>query len=299
MFDLRSYPFTSRLDGDCKMLRGTERHVDRSSNERDWDLEHVEWRIDRHQLIRGDCEVVMAGLPEKTIDIVVTSPPYNIGIRYSRYDDSGERTRYLEWLTRVAIALKRVLTDDGSVFLNVAGTSSDPWVAYDVASRFRDHFVLQNDIVWVKSISIGENTSGHFKPLNSERFVNHNHESIFHFTKNGNVKLDRLAVGVPFADKSNIARRGHAQDLRCAGNTWHIPYRTIQNKKERFHHPAAFPEALPERCIKLHGGKNRTVLDPFMGTGTTIVAANMLGHTGIGIDLDPAYVAAARSRLTV
>jgi site-specific DNA-methyltransferase (adenine-specific) len=282
------------------MLTGAERHVDRSANASDIydsELEHVEWLIASHRLIRGDCEVVLASLPEKSVDVVVTSPPYNIGIRYSRYDDSGERTRYLEWLSRIAVALKRVLVDDGSVFLNVAGTSTDPWVAYDVASRFRDYFVLQNDFVWVKSISIGESTSGHFKPLNSARFVNHNHESIFHFTKTGDVKLDRLAVGVPFADKSNIARRGHAKDLRCAGNTWYIPYRTIQNKKERFHHPAAFPDALPERCIKLHGGSDLTVLDPFMGTGTTIVAANALGHNGVGIDLDPAYVAAARSRL--
>jgi site-specific DNA-methyltransferase (adenine-specific) len=255
------------------------------------------WSVNGHTLFRGDCEVVLATLDEASVDVIATSPPYNIGIRYSRYDDTEERSRYLDWMGRIAEASKRVLKSDGSLFLNLAGSSSDPWVAYDVANRFREHFILQNNIIWVKSISIGEETTGHFKPLNSQRYINHNHECIFHFTHSGDVSLDKLAVGVPYADKSNIARRGHAQDRRCAGNTWFIPYKTIQSKKERYLHPAAFPQALPERCMKLHGGNDLVVLDPFMGTGTTIVAAAELGHRGIGIDLDPAYVAAARSRL--
>jgi site-specific DNA-methyltransferase (adenine-specific) len=111
------------------------------------------------------------------------------------------------------------------------------------------------------------------------------------------VKLDRLAIGVPFKDKSNIARRGHAQDLRCRGNTWFIPYDTVQSRAEKFHHPGTFPVTLPRWCIRLHGQPDATVLDPFAGTGTTVVAAALEGARGIGIELDPSYLAIARERV--
>jgi site-specific DNA-methyltransferase (adenine-specific) len=190
-----------------------------------------------------------------------------------------------------------VLKWDGSFFLNVGSTSTDPWVAFDVARAFKEAFVLQNTILWAKSVSIGEDTIGHFKPITSRRFLNNNHESIFHFTKTGEVEIDRLSVGVPFKDKSNIARWGHDTDRRCGGNVWVIPYKTVRSKAQKFDHPAGFPVELPARCIKLHGVKDATVLDPFAGTGTTLVAAESLGCNGIGIEIDRQYAEKAVERL--
>jgi site-specific DNA-methyltransferase (adenine-specific) len=161
----------------------------------------------------------------------------------------------------------------------------------------RPLFVLQNHIAWIKSIATRDDAVGHYKPVGGRRFLHHNHEHIFHLTLTGDVKLDRLAIGVPFKDKSNIARRGHARDLRCRGNTWFIPYDTVQSKAAKFHHPSTFPVALPRWCIRLHGRDNAVVVDPFMGTGTTLVAAELEGARGIGIDMDPTYVAIARRRL--
>jgi site-specific DNA-methyltransferase (adenine-specific) len=109
--------------------------------------------------------------------------------------------------------------------------------------------------------------------------------------------LDRLAAGVPYKDKSNITRRGHSQDRRCRGDAWFIPYETVRGRAEKFDHPGTFPVALPEQCILLHGRSNAVVLDPFMGTGTTLLAAQKLGCQGTGIELDPQYVAVARARL--
>ena len=157
--------------------------------------------------------------------------------------------------------------------------------------------MLQNHITWIKSIAINGNSVGHFKPVGGQRFLHHNHEHIFHLTLSGDVKLDRLAIGVPFKDKSNIARRGHPRDLRCRGNTWFIPYDTVQSKAEKFHHPSTFPVELPRWCIRLHGRRNAVVLDPFMGTGTTLLAAQLEGVSGIGIDIDASYVAVAQERL--
>ena len=126
----------------------------------------------------------------------------------------------------------------------------------------------------------GLKTFGHFKPINSQRFLNDCHEYVFHFTKSGRVELNRLALGVPYQDKSNIARWSHTRgkDLRCRGNTWFVPYETIQSREKERPHPATFPVRLAEWCIKLHGASRvRTMLDPFLGIGNSAVAAQGCG----------------------
>lgn len=229
---------------------------------------------------------------------MVTSPPYNIGINYGAYKDNKPYKQYLKWMDKLAKELYRVLKKNGSIFLNMSGTSVNPWIAYDVAQVFRQTFILQNNIIWVKSISIREDTHGHFKPINSHRYLNHNHESLFHFTKTGNVSIDRLSIGVPFKDKSNLTRRGSntRPDKRCAGDIWFTPYKTVNSKAQKFNHPAGFPEELVARCIQFHG-KAGKVLDPFVGTGTTLVIAEQMGYKGIGFDIDKNYIRTAKKRI--
>lgn len=232
-----------------------------------------------------------------SFDVIVTSPPYNLDLAYGEYRDSRSESDYLDWMVRVCTELRRLLAEDGSFFLNITGSNSRPWLPFELIVRLRPLFTLQNHIVWVKSIATQKESVGHYKPLAGQRFLNHNHEHVFHLTLRGDVKLNRLAIGVPFKDKSNIARRGHAQDLRCRGNTWFIPYRTIQAKAGKFNHPGTFPLELPRWCIRLHGKKKAAVLDPFMGSGTTLVAAALEGAHGTGIDMDPIYVQTAAARL--
>lgn len=249
--------------------------------------------VGQQTLATGDALTLIRELKGADFDVVVTSPPYNIGVQYSSYEDNRSGDVFLEWLEDVAEGIKGVLAPQGSFFLNLAGSSTKPYLPFDVVTRLRSLFVLQNHISWVKSID----DRGHFKPVGGNRFLHRAHEHIFHLTHAGDVQLDRLAIGVPFADKSNIARRGHARDVRCRGNTWFIPYDTIQRKSEKFDHPAGFPVALPSWCIQLHGVPGASVLDPFMGTGTTLVAAQRLGAFGMGIDMDPGYVETAKRRL--
>jgi site-specific DNA-methyltransferase (adenine-specific) len=250
-----------------------------------------------HRLICADCLTALPSLAARSVDVVVTSPPYNLGVSYRDYDDRRAEDDYLSWLVRVATEVRRVVKEDASFFLNISGSSSAPWLPFELIVRLRPLFVLQNHITWIKSIAISRDSVGHFKPVGGQRFLHRNHEHIFHLTLSGDVKLDRLAIGVPFKDKSNIARRGHPGDLRCRGNTWFIPYDTVQSKAEKFHHPSTFPVALPRWCIRLHGRPDAVVLDPFMGTGTTMVAAKLEGASGIGIDIDASYVAVAQQRL--
>lgn len=254
-------------------------------------------RLGAHTLLHGDCLDLLASLPAGSVDVIVTSPPYNLDLRYASYQDALPEAEYLDWMLRVCTALARVLAPDGSFFLNISGANSRPWLPFELIVRLRALFALQNHITWIKSIATGTESVGHYKPLAGQRFLNHNHEHIFHLTHDGAVKLDRLAIGVPFKDKSNIARRGHARDARCRGNTWFIPYRTVQDRAEKFHHPGTFPVDLPRWCIRLHGKAQARVLDPFMGVGTTLVAAELEGAAGTGMDIDAAYVQTAATRL--
>ena len=154
----------------------------------------------------------------------------------------------------------------GSLFLNVGAKPTDPWTALDVAQTARRHLTLQNTIHWIKSIAIDRDAAGasagldrdlsvgHYKPINSERFVNDCHEFIFHFSVDGQTPLDRQAIGVPYQDASNVTRwRRAAGNRRCRGNTWFVPYETIQNRDKDRPHPATFPPRIAEYCLKLHG----------------------------------------------
>jgi site-specific DNA-methyltransferase (adenine-specific) len=248
---------------------------------------------------------------DKSADVVVTSPPYNIGTGYNSYSDELPREKYLAWMEEVGVAVKQALTDDGSFFLNIGNKPKDQWIAWDVAYVLREHFVLQNAIHWVKSIAIskteagnypniaGDIAVGHFKPIVSNRFLNDCHEYIFHFTKRGNVPLDKLSVGISYQDKTNIGRwKAAKEDRRDRGNIWFIPYETIQSRSKQRPHPATFPVNLPERCIRLHGStKTKLVVDPFVGIGSSAAAAMRLGISFVGFEIDKEYLDTAIDKI--
>lgn len=257
------------------------------------------------------------------VDVIVTSPPYNINKEYSYYRDNKEGEEYLRWIYQVAKKSLSILKDEGSFFLNIAGTPSDQLLPFDVVKQFKEAgYQLQNTIHWIKSIAlekedvgksnttmqnnyedyyydINSNNSpsiGHFKPIVSDRFLTDCHEYIFHFTKTAKVKLDKLAIGVPYQDKTNIGRwKSAKQDRRDRGNTWFIPYPTINESRP---HPSVFPEKLPYLCIKLHGIRDDLlVYDLFMGTGTTALACLELKVNYLGTEIDWEYIKLAREKI--
>jgi len=296
--------------------------------------------LDKNLIQLQDCVAGMLALPAGSVDICVTSPPYNLNIDYGTYRDNKPREDYLAWLDSVFAAVKHALKDDGHFWLNVGYSNIDPWVGMDVAQVARRHFVLQNNFTWVKSITIDDVTKGHFKPINSERFANATWEHLFHFTKTGAVPCDKLAVGVPYMWDCNIDNTGRIKgriakklgfkdikdynknasteqqqafdaeltarlakqkpkaDKRCRGNTWYIPYDTIANReKHRGSHPATFPVALVEDCVKFSGIQSGTLLDPFMGSGTSAIAAVNTGLDYMGFDIDQDYMNFATDRI--
>lgn len=243
------------------------------------------------------------------VDVIVTSPPYNINKSYGSYDDNITREEYLNWINKVASISLSILRDNGSFFLNIGGTLLDPLIPFEVLKEFLNAgYKLQNTIHWIKSISfekddVGKKTKflpdlslGHFKPITSNRFLTDVHEFIFHLTKTRRTLLDKLAIGVPYQDKTNIGRWKSAnQDRRDRGNVWFIPYPTIQKKRL---HPAVFPEKLPKLCILLHGIRpDLIVYDPFLGIGTTALACISLNVKYVGTELDKQYIRTARKNL--
>lgn len=244
------------------------------------------------QFFIGDCKKVFHLIKSDSIDCVVTSPPYNIGLDYGvYYSDQKPYPEYLGWLYSVCIDINRVLKEDGSFFLNLGNKPSEQLFVNSIIQDLSILFKVQNTIIWVKSFD----GNGHFKPINSNRFLNGCFEYVFHLTKNKDVELDKLSIGIPYTDKTNIKRWNRERDLRDRGNVWFIPYETKQIKDK---HPAIFPQELPERCIKLHGVKaGMQVLDPFMGIGTTGLACKKLGVNFIGIDINPKYVEIAKNNI--
>ena len=259
---------------------------------------------------QADCLDVFRALPKHSISVIVTSPPYNLGIDYRSYDDSLPRQAYLEWTEQWTAAAARCLEPQGSLFLNLGAKPTDPWTAMDIAQEARKHLQLQNTIHWIKSIAIekslaGTNANladdlavGHYKPINSRRFLHDCHEFVFHFTNGGQTPIDRQAIGVRYQDRSNIARwQGAASGVRCRGNTWFIPYETIQSRAKDRPHPATFPPKLPEMCLRMNGlDRTKLVADPFLGLGSTAVACAQLGLNFIGIEMDEGYLNEAVER---
>ena len=141
---------------------------------------------DFNKIYHIKCEEFMEELESNSIqvDIVVTSPPYNIGKNYgTSYNDNKSRIEYLDFIDQVGQKIKKILKDNGSFFLNIGNIPSNQWITIDVANIMRKYFVLQNKVIWTKSISIKKSdiikkisssnipeivSIGHYQPVNSK-----------------------------------------------------------------------------------------------------------------------------------
>jgi len=271
--------------------------------------------INANQIYEEDCLTFMEKLSSQNtfLDVIVTSPPYNINKKYRTYDDNKKKDDYFAWLEEVGKKLNLHLkTMDLFFWTYLADPRTQHYrLTWPQGSPKNVEFNLQNTIHWIKSVSvdpedIGRNNGfhnsddmsiGHFKPLVSDRYLSDLHEYIFHFTKKGNVKSEKLKIGLTYQDKTNIGRWKTAiRDRRDRGNVWFIPYPTVQEARP---HPAVFPVKLSERCIQLHGiKKNMLVYDPFIGIGTTALACIHLKVNYIGTEIDSQYIGVPKQRIS-
>lgn len=217
-----------------------------------------------NELFLGDCRQVLKSLPENSIDLCITSPPY-------KSKDGFSEDLMFDTFTETY----RLQRNNSLFFLNFGSLAEDKFRPFKVCQlAIEAGYILNDTIIWIKN---------HYKPIQGKRRLNNLTEFIFLLYKNKMPELDRLAIGIPYADKSNAKRFNGGIDLHCGGNVWYIDYPTI-NKASQKAHPDRFPLELPQRCIKLCGYPVQKVLDPFCGAGTVGIACKELKKDFIGIE---------------
>ena len=242
---------------------------------------------------------VMSEIPDESVDLVVTSPPYNIDIHYGnktkkgqvtaskavKYLDKMEESDYRALLRSVFDECKRVLKKDGSIWINIKNryNNGEIMTPFWIQEYFSDCF-LKNLIIW--NFDWGGSTNKRFAPR---------YEFVFWFTKDKNdYKFNLSDVSIPAV---NYRPDRYKSQLKNPSDVWKIPM-VSGNFLERTGHPAQYPEKLIERIVLAGTNKGDVVLDPFMGSGTTAVVAKKLGRKYIGYEIVPEYIEMSNTRLS-
>jgi len=236
------------------------------------------------QIICGDCLGVMNQIPDGTVHLAVTSPPYNLGINYDNHDDSLVYDNYLEWLKKVWIETKRVLVPGGRFALNIAPTSIKNFrpIHHDFSNQLRGiGMTMRTEIIWYKQ-TMGRRTAwGSWKsPSNPHIVPSWEYVLVFckdSWTLEGNGKDTDIT---------------NDEFMRFSDGFWYIP-----PESQRRGHPTPFPEELIYRLVKFYTYKGNVVLDMFGGTGTVAAVAQKTGRHFIHIDISQRYCQIAEQRL--
>ena len=240
----------------------------------------------------------MRNVPDNSVALVVTSPPYFVGKVYENVGGWVPNTyaEYLTMLRDVFAECKRVLEPGGRIAVNVANLGRKPYrsLSGDVTGILMDlGLLLRGEVVWWKGAAAGGSCAwGSFQsPHNpvlrdvTERIVIASKGRFDRAIK----PIDRSAQGLP--STTTISRD---EFLAATTDLWEIP----PESATRIGHPAPFPTAIPRRLIELYTYAGDVVLDPFMGSGSTAVAAVLTGRSYLGFDTERVYVDSARERIS-
>ncbi|MCX8027730.1 MAG: site-specific DNA-methyltransferase [Thermodesulfovibrionales bacterium] len=239
-----------------------------------------------NKIIVGDSEFILKNIPENSIDLIVTSPPYNFGLEYESNEDAHYWETYFDKLFKILEECIRVLKYGGRIFINIQPLFSDYIPTHHIISNFflSKKMIWKGEILWEKNNYNCKYTAWGSWKSPSNPYLKYTWEFIEIFCK------------------GDLKKTGNNKDIDISSDEfkkWVVAKWSIapeRNMKD-YGHPAMFPEELVERILKLFSYKNDIVLDPFNGVGTTTVVAKRLKRKYIGIDISPDYCNVAQKRI--
>lgn len=248
----------------------------------------------------GDCNHVLRTLSSGCADLVVADPPYNIGENYDLYDDRKPLQEYLAFCKSWLSACRYVLKDHGSLWLIIGDkvASEIDLIAKDLG------FHQRSRVVWY--FTFGQNSRAGFTPSHVNLFYYTKHRKVFTFNPDAikvpsqrqlKYKDKRAKEGGKLPDDTWILSPGQIPDgFDPLGDTWLVS-RVCGTFKEKRGTPNQLPLPILHRIIKACSNPGDLVIDPFLGSGTTLIAAKELGRRGLGIELSPAYAEIAQAAI--
>jgi len=257
----------------------------------------------------GDCRELLAEVPSESVQLTVTSPPYNIGKDYSAgYDDDGAIGEWQLMMEDVFEELFRVTKPDGKVVINVGKSFADsdehgrfeffPLASYVKQIALDVGFDFWDEVIWNKSSfqSRGGGALMGSYPYPSNLMVTQTHEHVLVFRKWVNESYHRQRE-IPSLETEKRERSALTKERwrELTQSIW--TFDGVRQSSLDVDHSAVFPEELAKRPIQLYSFYGDTVLDPFVGTGTTAVAAKRAGREYIGFDVSEEYIDYAQNRV--
>lgn len=234
--------------------------------------------------IYGSSAESMAQIPNNAVHLMVTSPPYNAG---KEYDQDLTLEDYLAFLRRIWDEVYRVLVPGGRACINIANLGRKPYLplhAYLAQDMEGLGFLMRGEIIWNKAASASASTAWGSWCSPTNPTLRDVHEYILVFSKSS---YQRKNI---YQARSSITRDHF---LEWTKSVWNIPAESAR----KIGHPAPFPLELPRRLIELYTFEGEIVLDPFMGSGQTALAALSTGRRYIGYEINPSYISLAEKRI--
>lgn len=278
-----SFGTSGRINHDSTRFYRSKLYKD-LNNEKD--VEYIENQIDPKYInkIRCKSSTDMSELPENSIHLMVTSPPYNVG---KDYDQDLSLNEYRDILIKVFKETYRVLVDGGRACINIANLGRKPYIPlhrFIIEDMNAIGFLMRGEILWDKGSSASSSTAWGSYLMANNPVLRDIHEYILVFCKGTFSRKN------PQHRKSTISRD---EFLDFTKSIW----RFSAERATKVKHPAPFPVELPYRLIQLYTFEDDVVLDPFVGSGTTCIAALKTNRKYIGYDIDKKYCSIAEQRI--
>ncbi len=239
-----------------------------------------------NKVVKGDCLEVMGKIPDNSVDVTFADPPFNLRKKYNSYYDKHEIEEYLSWCKKWLTEMVRITKPTGSIFVH----NIPKWLIY-FGSYLNEIATFRHWIAWDAMGS----------PLGKTLLPNH--YGILYYVKSDIFKfydirmLHKRCRNCHYILQDYCGKKSQMHQFGpLVSDVWTDIHR-IRHKKRRDEHPCQLPIHLLERLLLLSSEEEDIVLDPFIGTGTTAIAAKKLGRRFIGIDIDPKYVEITNKKL--